>query len=143
MVIGEKSLLTDYTYRTDIDQQTYNSVKLARPNETTGRADVYIAQDSDTIARWGLLQLYQTVDGDANDAQLQAQAKTSLAYYNRRMRTLKVSALGVPGLRAGQMLLARIPGLGDVDLDRYVLLEKVAHTFESGIHTMEFETLIP
>ena len=143
VVIGEKSLLTDYTYRTDIDQQTYNSVKLARPNETTGRADVYIAQDSDTIARWGLLQLYQTVDGDANDAQLQAQAKTSLAYYNRRMRTLKVSSLGVPGLRAGQMVLTRIPGLGDVDLDRYVLLEKVAHTFESGIHTMEFETLIP
>lgn len=143
VVIGEKSLLTDYTYRTDIDQQTYNSVKLARPNETTGRADVYIAQDSDTIARWGLLQLYQTVDGDANDAQLQAQAKASLAYYNRRMRTLKVSSLGVPGLRAGQMVLTRIPGLGDVDLDQYVLLEKVTHTFEGGVHTMEFETLIP
>lgn len=143
VVIGEKSLLTDYTYKTDIDQQTYNSVKLVRPNEATGGSDVFISQDSDTIAQWGLLQLYQTVDGDVNDAQVKAQAETSLAYYNRRMRTLKVSALGVPGLRAGQMLLTRIPGLGDVDLDRYVLLEKVAHTFESGIHTMEFETLIP
>lgn len=59
-VIGDKSLLTDYTYKTDIDEQTYNSVKLARPNEETGRADVFVAQDSNTIAQWGLLQLYQT-----------------------------------------------------------------------------------
>lgn len=143
VVIGEKSLLTAYRYKTDIDEQTYNSVKLARPNERTGRADVFIAQDSNTIARWGLLQLYQTVDGDTNDAQVKAQAEASLAYYNRRMRTLKVSSLGVPGLRAGQMIRTRIPGLGDINLDQYVLLEKVTHTYESEIHTMEFETLIP
>ena len=143
VVIGERSLLTDYTYKTDIDQQTYNSVKLARPNEATGRADVFLAQDSGTIAQWGLLQLYQSVDGDVNDAQVKAQAAASLAYYNRRMRTLKVSSLGVPGLRAGHMLLLRIPELGDLDLEQYVLLEKVSHTFENDIHTMEFETLIP
>ena len=142
-VVGTCSLLTDYSYKTDIDQQTYNSIKLSRPNEATGRADVFQVMDSGNIGKWGLLQLYQTVDGDANDAQLQAQAKASLAYYNRRMRTLKVSSLGVPGLRAGQMVLTRIPGLGDVDLDQYVLLEKVTHTFEGGVHTMEFETLIP
>ena len=143
VVIGEKSLLTDYTYKTDIDEQTYNSVKLVRPNESTGRADVFIAQDSGTIAQWGLLRLYQTVDGDANDAQVRAQAEASLAYYNRRMRTLKASSLGVPGLRAGQMILLNIPGLGDIDLNRYVLLEKVTHTFENDTHTMDFETLIP
>lgn len=143
VVIGEKSLLTDYSYKTDIDAQTYNSVKLARPNEKTGRADVFIAQDSATIAQWGLLQLYQTVDGETNDAQVKAQAEASLAYYNQRMRTLKVSSLGVDGLRAGQMILMRIPGLGDIDLDRYVLLDKVSHTYEDGVHTMEFETMIP
>lgn len=143
VVIGEKSLLTDYHYKTDIDEQTYNSVKLARPNESTGRADVFIAQDSANIAQWGLLQLYQTVDGDVNDAQVKAQAEASLAYYNRRMRTLKVSSLGVPGLRAGQMVLTRIPGLGDTDLDQYVLLEKVTHTYENDTHTMDFETMIP
>lgn len=31
VVIGDMSLLTDYTYKTDIDEQTYNHVKLARP----------------------------------------------------------------------------------------------------------------
>ena len=141
VMIGEKSLLTDYTYKTDIDEQTYNSVKLARPNEETGRADVVIAQDSDHIGQWGLLQLYQTVDGDVNDAQMKAQAEASLTYYNRRMRTLKFSALGVPGLRAGQMVYMQIPGLGDISLDQYVLLEKVDHTWENSVHTMDIETM--
>src|SRR5699024_243202 len=47
VMIGDKSLVLDYTYQTDIDKQTYNSVKVAMPNEETGGADVYIAQDSD------------------------------------------------------------------------------------------------
>lgn len=141
VVIGDKSLLTEYQYKTDIDSQTYNSIKLARPNEETGRADVVIAQDSATIAQWGLLQLYQSVDGDVNTAQMQAQAQASLEYYNRRMRTLKVSSLGVPGLRAGNMVLMRIQGLGDIDLDQYLLLEKVTHTWENDVHTMELEAM--
>ena len=141
VVIGDKSLLTDYTYKTDIDEQTYNSVKLVRPNEETGRADVVVAEDSATIGQWGLLQLYQQVDGDLNTAQMTAQAQTTLAFYNRRLRTLKVQSLGVIGLRAGQMIRMKVDGLGDINLDQYVLLEKVTHTWENDVHTMEFETL--
>lgn len=135
-VLGEKSLLTDYTDETDIDSQTYNSVKLSRPNEKTGRADVFIARDSSTIGKWGLLQLYQVVDGDVNDAQVKAQAQASLEYYNRPMRSLSLSALGIPGLRAGMMLYVNLP-----ELRQFVLLEKVSHTWENDTHTMEIETL--
>lgn len=140
-VLGDRSLVTDYTYKTDIDQQTYNSIKLARENEETGGADVVEVFDSQTIASWGLLRLYQTVDGDLNTAQMANQAETMLAYYNRRLRTLSAEALGVLGLRAGMMVLMKIKGLGDIDLDQYVLLEKVTHTFENDIHTMSFETM--
>lgn len=141
VVIGDQSLLTDYTYKTDIDSQTYNYIKLARPNESTGLWETFVAQDSNTIGQWGLLQLYQTVDGDMNDAQIQAQAAASLSYYNQRMRTLSVSSLGVPGLRAGQMILMKVQGLGDINLDQYVLLEKVTHTWKNNVHTMDFDTM--
>ena len=141
VVIGENSLLTDYTYKTDIDDQTYNAVKLVRPNEETGRADVVIREDSSAVEQWGRLQLYQVVDGALNTAQMQARAQATLQYYNRRMRTLRVSSLGVPGLRAGQMAYMRVPGLGDLNLDQYVLLESVVHTWENHTHTMEFETM--
>lgn len=139
-VLGDNSLLTDYTFKSDIDSQTYNSVKLARPNEDTGRADVFAAQDSSTIARWGFLQLYQSVDGDMNDAQMKAQAETTLAYYNREMKTLTISALGVLGLRAGQMIFLKVSSIPDLTNGQYVLLEKVTHNFENSIHTMDLET---
>lgn len=139
VMIGDKSLDLDYTYKTDIDEQTYNSVKVAMPNEETGAADVYVAQDTDNIARWGLLQLYQKVDNDSNSAQLQAQAEATLSYYNRRLRTLKVSSLGVLGLRAGQMILMQIKNLGDIDLNQWLLIEKITHTFENDKHTMDIE----
>ena len=71
-VVGDGSLLLDYTYKTDIDEHTYNSVKLVRPNEATGRGEVFQAVDSANIARWGLLQHYQSVDEALNDAQAAA-----------------------------------------------------------------------
>ena len=138
-VVGTGSLLLDYTYKTDIDEQTYNSIKLVRPNEATGRGDIFQAMDSGNVARWGLLQLYETVDEALNDAQVTAQAKSMLEYHNRRWRTLRVSALGLTGLRAGQMLMMDVPYLGDINLNQMVLLEKVTHTYQSELHTMDFE----
>lgn len=138
-VVGSGSLLLDYTYKTDIDEHTYNSIKLAWPNESTGRADVFQVYDSGNIGRWGLLQLYQTVDEALNNAQAAAKAQTMLSYYNRRWRTLKVSALGMAGLKAGQMLMMDVPNLGDINLYALVLLEKVTHTFEHDVHTMDFD----
>lgn len=138
-VVGEGSLLLDYAYKTDIDEHTYNSIKLVRPNEATGRGDVFQAVDSGSVARWGLLQLYQTVDEALNSAQAAAKAKSMLSCYNRRWRTLKVSALGLNGVRAGQMLMMDVPNLGDIHLFGPVLLEKVTHTYEHDAHTMDFE----
>ena len=39
------------------------------------------------------------------------------------------------------MVLMKVQGLGDINLDQYVLLEKVTHTFENDQHTMDFDTL--
>ena len=138
-LIGDGSLVTDYTYKTDIDKDTYNSIKLVQPNEESGGVDAYIAQDSDNIKRWGLLQLYQTVDNDLNAAQIKAQAEATLTYYNRRMRTLSIESLGIVGLNAGQMIFVKIDNLGDINLNKYMLVEKATHTFENDLHTMSLD----
>ena len=139
VLLGDHSLVTDYTYKTDIDQQTYNSVKLVQPNKETGKGDVYEAVDSGNIGRWGLLRLYQQVDEDLNQAQIKAQAEATLRYYNRRLRTLSLESIGVVGLRAGQMVYVRIQNLGDVDLSSYVLIDRASHTFENDTHTMSLD----
>lgn len=137
-VIGEKSLLLDYTYKTDIDSQTYNYIKLARPNQKTGRADVFVAEDTANIGQWGLLQLYKTLDEAVNDAQAKEQAAVSLKFYNRRMRTFKAECLGVP-LRAGQMVLLGVPRVGDTNLDQYALVEQVSHEYQYSDETKDYD----
>jgi hypothetical protein len=140
VVTGSESYLTEYDFKTDIDRETYNQIKLVRPNKDTGRADTYIVNDSSTISRWGLLQRYETVDEQLNPAQITQQAKTMLAYYNRALRTLTVRSLGVPGVRAGSMVMLNLPDIGEVSTNKFVLLERVTHYFSQNDHTMEFET---
>lgn len=138
-LLGDKSLVTDYTYSSDIDKQTYNSIKLVRPNEETGQADVYIQQDSDNIGQWGLLQYYEKVDSNLNEAQIKSQAAASLEYYNRVLKSLKLSSLGIPGLRAGMMVYIKLDNAGDTGVAQWVLLEKVTHTWANDKHEMDAE----
>lgn len=137
VILGAGSLVTDYNYKTDIDKDTYNKIKLVRPNKKTGKADTYITEDSTTMKKWGTLQKYEVVEENLNEAQIKAQANTCLTYYNRVLRTLKLeNCLGVVGLRAGHMVTIDIPDIGDISLSKKLLLDSVDHRFSNGKHTM-------
>lgn len=138
-VLGTGSYLTDYTYSTDIDTNVYNSVKLVMANEDTGRFDAYVAEDSANIAKWGKLPLYQEVYGDLNAAQIAEQAKTTLAYYNKVRRTLPISAIGVPGVRAGMMIRVMIDDLDGANFAAWVLIESCSHSWQEGEHVMRID----
>lgn len=138
-VIGDKSLVTDYTYTEDIDSDTYNRIKLVKKNKDSGRADAYIMQDGDTIKKWGLLQYYDEVTDDLNAAQIKLLCKQYLQYYNRISKTIAIDALGIPGLRAGMIVPIRIKAIGDLKKTVLLLAEKVTHTFEGNSHTMSIE----
>jgi hypothetical protein len=141
VVHGSRSYVTDYSYTTSIDANVYNSVKLVQPNESTGRNDVVVAQDSANVEKWGLLQLYQSVDGNLNTAQLAERAKETLAYYNRVRKSLPLSAIGIPGLRAGMMVRAMLDNLDGKPFAAWVLIESLTHTYQSDDHFMELEVL--
>lgn len=139
-IIGDGSLMTEYEYTRDIDKETYNRIKLARPNESTGRTDVYVVEDSATINRWGLLQYYDKVDKNLNAAQIEELCARYLKYYNRVTQTLTLDALGLPGLRAGHIIPVLIRDVDAVSVARVFLVEKVSHHYEgSGYHDMNVE----
>jgi len=143
VVLGSKSLLTEYTFKGDIDSETYNQIVLVRPNKDTGFASMKLVRDDKTVAKWGMLQKYDVVNEQMNDAQMAQQANTMLKYYNRALRTLSGECVGDPKIikmRAGNMIMLNIPDLDDISLSNFVLLDKVTHTYESENHTMQFET---
>ena len=138
-IIGNRSLLTDYTFKSDIDSDTYNQIKLVRPNKETGQGDVYIFNDSSTISKWGLLQKYEKVDENLNEAQISEQGNIMMAYYDRVLKDVSVDCIGIPGLRAGGMVTLKIRDIPELRSGYRLLLDKVKHKFSNGEHTMSFE----
>lgn len=131
--IGDSSLLTGFDYGRDIDSETYNRIKLYRDNQETGRREVYMAQDSANIARWGVLQLYESVDEDKNAAQIDEMLQQLARLKNREQRTLKLEAIGDIRVRAGMYLPIYIESLG---INQPMMVDEVKHQFNGADHTM-------
>lgn len=138
-LLGDGSLVTDYTYKRDIDSDTYNRVKLVKKNEETGRTDVYIHEDTDTIKKWGILQYYAQVDENMNEAQIDQLCQMYLQYYNRVLQTITLDAIGEIRIRAGSIVPVQVSGIDDLEMTRLLIAEKVTHTFDGDAHTMSVE----
>lgn len=142
MYVGESGayLMVDeetgenYGYTSSIDDSTYNKIKLTYDNEDTGFREVYIAQDSSNINRWGLLQYFDTLQEGENG---QAKADALLSLYNKKTRSLRITnALGDNRVRAGSMIVVNLD-LGDVKLKNFMLVEKCKHTYKESEHWMD------
>ncbi|MDR7813391.1 XkdQ/YqbQ family protein [Lacrimispora sp.] len=143
ILIGNGSIITDYSYKSDIDSDTYNQVKLVRPNKETGQGDTYVFNDTSNIKKWGLLQKYEKVDENLNDAQINQQGNIMMAYYDRVLKTISVEGVGgVPGLKAGSMAMFKIKDIPELAKGYYLLIDKVKHTFSDGEHIMSVEAKI-
>lgn len=124
----------NYDYTSSIDDDTYNKIKLTYDNEETGKRDVYIAQDSSNINKWGILQYFDTLQKGENG---QAKADALLQLYNKKTRNLKITnVIGDNRVRAGSMVVINLD-LGDMNLKNWMLVEKCKHTYKDGEHWMD------
>ena len=119
-----------------IDGNTYNKIKLTRPNETTGLRDVFIAQDSGNINRWGVLQYFDTLKDGENG---KAKADALLELLNRPDRSLTAkNVIGDLRVRGGSSLAVRV-NLGAKTVNNFVIVDSVRHTFADGEHFMDLK----
>lgn len=138
LVLGDESLCYDYEYQKSIDDDFYNVIKLVSDNETTGKRDVYISKDNNSIAKFGLLQYFEVLDKNGNPSQAKAKADMLLSLYNRETETLTLNCLGDTRVRAGTSFYASIE---DVGLNKRLLVKSVTHEF-LPVHTMTVEVAI-
>lgn len=124
----------NFDYTSSIDDNTYNKIKLTYDNEDSGYREVYVAQDSSNINKWGILQYYDTLQKGENG---QAKANALLKLYNKKTRNLKITkAIGDNRVRAGSMVVINLD-LGDVKLKNWMLVEKCTHTYKENEHWMD------
>lgn len=142
IVISDDSNLGDYDYKNSIDGDTYNRIKLVRDNKNTNGRDVYIAQDSNNIAKWGRLQYFKKVDENLNKAQIQEMLNATLQLKNKEKRTLKLKDVVSTDikedlkLRAGAGVYVEIKDKG---IKQYYLIEEATHKFSKDGLVMDFD----
>ena len=139
IILGEKSLLTDYVYEKGIDDDTYNQIKIYRENQNTGKRDIWIAKDSNNIKKWGKLQLLQKAEDNESTASIQETLLNYLKVKNREKETLKLNALGVDELQAGKGFTFI---LNSENISQKMWIVNSTHTYNKDTHTMELEVFI-
>ncbi|MFU0784492.1 MAG: Phage protein D [Thermoanaerobacterium thermosaccharolyticum] len=137
LVLGDESYVYDYTDEKSIDDEFYNLIKLVIDNEDTGKRDVYIAKDSDSMSEYGILQYFEKLD-NSNASQAKSKADKLLSLYNREVETLELKCLGDTRIRAGSSFYGQIE---DIGLNKKLLVKTVTHKF-MPIHTMDLEVVI-
>lgn len=146
IILADNKDILNFNYKTDIDGATYNKIKLYKDNEKTGSREVYIAQDSDNIAKWGLLQYYEKLDDNYNTAQAEELAKNILKAKNKINETLSINVNNfeintseLEKLRAGNFLYVIIDYLGEKNIRQSCLIEKCSHSFSNEEHTINMD----
>jgi hypothetical protein len=136
-LLVDEETASSFDYTSSIDKDVYNKIMLAVDNDETGQRETYVLNSPGSQAKWGQLQYYEKLNAETTPQILSERAKILLNYYNKKSRTLKIS--GVSGdvrVRGGSLIVVKM-GLGDIDVQNYMCVEKVTHTFENGLHTME------
>lgn len=134
--IGDGSLMYDYRSKVSIDSDTFNMIKLVKDNKETGKREVYQAQDSANIAKWGVLQLYQSVDENKNEAQINQLLRQLMSLKNKETKSLRIDAIGDVRVRAGCYVPIVIEEFG---VNQPFLVNECTHFFDGADHTMSLE----
>lgn len=134
LVIGDESLCTSFEYSKSIDDDNVaNYIKLAKDNEDAGVREIYVAQDSVNIAKWGKIMHYEKISTDMNEAQLQQLAQMLLVLKNKEAQTLRIDAIGDTRVHAGSGIKIE---LLQENLNGWMIVDSVTHSFTSSQHTM-------
>lgn len=147
-IIGDKSLLYDYTYKKSINDDFYNQVKLyAEIDQEEEKGDriikskkleIVMVRDQTSIQKYGTLQYFEKLSGKTSQikkAKMLERAKVLLADYNRTKHSFHVSCIGVPEVRAGNVVKVITKELG---VNQNHLVKSVSHDF-LPVHTMSIE----
>jgi len=143
ILLGDSEYAIGYMYESSIEEDTYNSIKIFRNNEDEGIRDIWIVQDSNSIAQWGKLQLLVEAEKAETDLELENLGRNLLEYHNVPDTTLSITAIGRLNAYAGNSIKLNLSKIGLTDLNRQFIIDSARHTFDmsGNRHIMELELL--
>lgn len=129
--------LINYKYRSDINEDTYNKIKLYKKDDRKGLFEVYVREDIESQKKWGVLQYYEKIDEILADGTINTMADEILKNKSRVRRTLEAECIcndGEESIRAGNMIWVNIDDLGDTSVNGYMIIEDCVHIIKNNEH---------
>ena len=143
LMVTDDGTVTDFSYSTDIDSDTYNLIKLYRDNEDTGKRETFVSRDTGTQKKWGILQHYEKAPDNFNDAQIGDYSDKLLNMKNRVKRSLSIECIGMGNgeveIRGGSEIFVKIDNCGENNINNWMIVEKCGHTFSNNLHTLKID----
>lgn len=139
--------MENFDYKTTIDGETYNTVKIILSDSEKSVRHVYKAKSTKNINQWGILQLTEELDSTKYTPEMAKELSVDiLNLYNRTERNLSLKGvIGDTRVRGGcwvpvTMRLEDI-SLGDVNENtaKPMIVESVTHTWEGGSYKMDLK----
>lgn len=136
-VLVDESTISDFSYESSIDSDTYNRVILYYdPDDDTATRQYFKAEDVDNVKKWGMLLYYESVKAPSIGQQ---KANAILALKNKKTRKLSISGgIGNLDVRAGCLVVVNLK-LEDTTKEAYMMVTKATHIFTNDNHTMNLD----
>lgn len=126
----------NFVFKSDIDKDTYNRIKLYFDNKDTGLREVWQVEDTATMSRWGILQLTESVN-PKKATSLPDKAQAMLKKYNRVRQSLSIrNALGDDRVRGGSVIFIDLL-IDKQHVQMKMLVEAAKHTYRNNEHLMD------
>lgn len=139
----DDTVMSDYSYTSSIDNDTYNMVKIVRkvPNSNNQESLVMTGAASDTehITQWGRLQ--HVIRPDDKDLYPVQFAQYYLTLHDCKTREIRLrDVFGDVRVRGGSLVYVQLD-LGDITLNNYLMVTNVVHHFYENFHSMDIDVL--
>jgi hypothetical protein len=136
MVIGDESLVTDYTLTRSIENLA-NVVRVSQTDTVKGKQKVATekAENDKSIEKYGKLVHVEQSTKKLNSGQMRDLAKKVLNQTNHQQEKLKITTIGNVYLQAGNSVTVSIRDLKDVGVkSKRYLIKNATHHFGSDYH---------
>lgn len=136
LVLTGENLLSAYTGSVDIGADTYNRIQLVRKNRKTGSRQIFVKEDAESIAKWGVLQYTGNVLQNTPEGEIQERLSALLNEKNRAVSGFVLKAAGDIRCRAGFLIRVSLP---EAEIDGQYRILTAEHRFRSGGYVMKLE----
>ena len=139
----DKYILTlDFSYSRSIDENVANRIKLVRAGKDGSETQISFSQDTNNVARWGVLQHYEVISSEGNQKELDDRAQKLLELKNKPVEKLSFSTEGKLDVFAGCGLYINVDEIAQNKVNKFCVITSARHTFKNQEHTMSIEVAL-